>query len=81
MSVRNCHNFTKEVTIGSSDFLYFERLFQEGEEDGVSSESEDSADHDDESEDGQETNDDEAKKSENYEEKEEAELRQVERMV
>ena len=49
--------------------------FQEGEEESVSSES------DDETEDGQETNDDEAKKSENYEEKEEAELRQVERMV
>ena len=80
VSVRICQNYTKWITLGSSDFLYFERLFQEGEEDSVSSESEDSADSDDESEDGEETNDDEAKKNENCEEKEEAELRQVERM-
>ena len=83
LTVWKCYNCTKALEI--SHFIHFEILFQKGEEDSESSEIEDSdlsidssADGDDD--DGQETNDAEAMKDENYEEKEEAELRQVERM-
>ena len=91
LTVWKCHNCTKALKIWPSHFLHFKILFQKGEEDSESKDSDlsiysgeegdDSADNNDESDDGQETNDAEAKKDENYEEKEEAELRQVERMI
>ena len=85
LTVWKCYNCTKALKTWPSHFIHFEILFQKGEEDSESSEIEDSdlsidssADGDDD--DGQETNDAEAMKDENYEEKEEAELRQVERI-
>ena len=90
LTVWKCHNCTKALKIWPSHFIHFEILSQKGGEDSESEDSDlsidsgeggdDSADIDDESDDVHETNDAEAKKDENFEEKEEAELRQVEKV-